>query len=523
MISEYRPLLILSPITVLGPGIGARVARGWAQSLYGRSGAHFRTYREARHLMSLSRPVLAVEDLAISYRNDRRWQSALSRISFSICREEIFGLVGESGCGKSTLALQLLGYRHPGSRIDRGRVLYKDQDLLTLPRRELDKIRGNRISFVPQNPTTALNPAIRIGHQITEGLLRHGKCLAADIPTRMRELFSGRAGPNCRSATRYPHELSGGQQQRVCIAMALACKPDLMVLDEPTTGLDVTTQEQILDLLVGLRTDLGMSMLYVTHDLSVLAEIADRVGVMYAGRMVELGPAEVVFSLPRHPYTRGLIASLPNINQHANRPARLLRGLLRRDELPDGCAFQPRCDCAEDSCAINAQDLEPGVATRHAVACQRWRSIPHASPGDSVKPMSSEQSPAFSQSVILSINDLTVAYDGSAGVLSRLLGSPQVAAVSDLSFSMARGETFALVGASGSGKSTVARAISGLLAPRSGQIVMDGRVLAASLKQRNSDELRRIQYIFHNQDVSLNPMSARAQHIVSPARGFLPP
>ena len=171
---------------------------------------------------------------------------------------------------------------------------------------------------------------------------------------------------------RYPHQLSGGQQQRVCIAMALACEPDLLVLDEPTTGLDVTTQEQIVELLADLRTRLGMSMLYVTHDLGVLAQIADRVGVMYAGRMVEIAATRELFAKPRHPYTRGLIASIPQIDRVRRKTGVILRGLLRRDQLPPGCPFQPRCDYAEASCADNPQVLEH-AGPHHEVACQRWR------------------------------------------------------------------------------------------------------------------------------------------------------
>ena len=177
-----------------------------------------------------------------------------------------------------------------------------------------------------------------------------------------------------RIGERYPHQLSGGQQQRVCIAMALACNPDLLVLDEPTTGLDVTTQEQIIELLADLRTRLGMSMLYVTHDLGVLAQIADRVGVMYAGRMVEIAATRELFAKPRHPYTRGLIASIPQIDRVRRRTGAILRGLLRRDQLPPGCPFQPRCDYAEASCAINQQVLE-AAGPFHEVACQRWRDI----------------------------------------------------------------------------------------------------------------------------------------------------
>ena len=272
--------------------------------------------------MSVPPALLEVVDLAISYRQQRGWQQVLSKVNFTIGRGEAFGLVGESGCGKSTVALQLLGYRHPSSRVDSGRVLFNGGDLLSLKRGELDRLRGDRISFVPQNPTTALNPGIRVGLQVIETLRAHGK--AHDEAAALRraiELFTLVGLPlPARLVRRYPHQLSGGQQQRVCIAMALACNPDLVVLDEPTTGLDVTTQEQIIELLIDLRARIGMSMLYVTHDLGVLSQIADRVGVMYAGHMVEIAPTAALFSQPRHPYTRGLIASIPRLDEPEGTP-----------------------------------------------------------------------------------------------------------------------------------------------------------------------------------------------------------
>jgi peptide/nickel transport system ATP-binding protein len=449
-------------------------------------------------------PLLQVSDLAVSYRQQAGWLPVLHRVNFTIGRGEAFGLVGESGCGKSTVALQLLGYRPPACRIDGGRVLFKGRDLLRLKRAELDRLRGEAISFVPQNPTTALNPGMRVGEQVAEILLAHRRAEDRVRATaRCAELFGlvGLPDPE-RLAHRFPHQLSGGQQQRVCIAMALACEPDLLVLDEPTTGLDVTTQEQIIELLIDLRRRLGMSMLYVTHDLGVLAEIADRVGVMYAGHMVEVAPTTELFGQPRHPYTRGLIASVPRIDQPEESLARPLRGLLRREELPPGCPFQPRCDFAEPSCAERHQILDP-VAPGHEVACQRWRAL-----GAPVVATAGEASPARAaagESPLLVLDRVTLAYGIAQDWLARLAGSRQFVAVKDLSLAIARGETFALVGESGSGKSTVARAVSGLLAPAAGRILLDGRGLPGLVQARSGEQRRRIQYIFQNPDASLNP------------------
>ncbi len=305
-------------------------------------------------------PLLEVRKLSVAYHQGGGWVRVVDHVSFSIGKGEAFGLVGESGCGKSTVALQLLGHRHPSVRVESGSILFKGQDLLALNRTQLDVLRGNRVSFVPQNPTTALNPGMRVGRQLTEVLAAHRPAGGGGTDRSVPELFN-LVGLTDTPAfmRRYPHQLSGGQQQRVCIAMALACEPDLVVLDEPTTGLDVTTQEQIVSLLVALRARLGMSMLYVTHDLGLLSQIADRMGVMYAGRMVEVAPTARLFLDPFHPYTRGLIASIPHMDDWSAPPSPPLRGLLQRQSLPKGCPFSPRCEYAVVDCFEERQELLP--------------------------------------------------------------------------------------------------------------------------------------------------------------------
>ena len=319
---------------------------------------------------------LAVSNLSVAYRQGPRWMRVVDEVTFAVTKGEVFGLVGESGCGKSTVALQLLGFRHPAMRTEGGAVLFEGNDLTRLLRPKLDELRGDRISYVPQNPTTALNPGIRIGNQIAEVLEAHPKALRVDdAAERVARLLPMVGLPGNRDfQRRYPHQLSGGQQQRVCIAMALACDPELVVLDEPTTGLDVTTQEQIISLLIDLRSRLSMSMLYVTHDLGLLAQIADRVAVMYAGRIVEVAPTAELFASPRHPYTRGLIGSIPRIDDSSGSPPRPMRGFLQRHSLPPGCPFSPRCDFAQQACIDNPQILEPAGKNR-TVACRRWRDI----------------------------------------------------------------------------------------------------------------------------------------------------
>ncbi|HWA48045.1 MAG TPA: ABC transporter ATP-binding protein [Dongiaceae bacterium] len=450
--------------------------------------------------------LLEVRNLSVAYRQGAGWARAVDDVSFSLRPGEVFGLVGESGCGKSTISLQLLGYRHVSMRVERGEVRFKGANLTAMSRAELDELRGDRIAFVPQNPTTALNPGIRVGQQLAEPLLAHGRSdsnNAAAIIAGILKLVGLPADPAFQR--RYPHQLSGGQQQRVCIAMALACDPDLLVLDEPTTGLDVTTQEQIIALLSELRGRIGVAMLYVTHDLALLSQIADRIGVMYAGRMVEIAPTDEIFLRPRHPYTQGLIASIPVIAEAAAR-TRPLRGLLRRRELPPGCPFAPRCDHAQERCAVERQELQE-IDDLRAVACWRWQQIAPfpADPPVVGAAVSAARAP------VLSVDHVSVVY-GPSGRGFR--------AVSDVSFEIKEGEVFALVGESGSGKSTLAKAVSGLEAPEAGGIKLRGEALAARVRDRTDLQRRLIQYIFQNPDASLNPRARIGDAISRPLVHF---
>ena len=463
------------------------------------------------------KPLVEVIDLDFAYRQGDGWARVLHGVNFVICRGEAFGLVGESGCGKSTVAYQLLGYRRDNSRIEGGRILFREQDLKLLDRPALDRLRGNRISLVPQNPTTALSPGMRVGRQLNEVLQFHDKFTGREA-RRVEDLFRLVGLPSPTSiGDRYPHQLSGGQQQRVCIAMALACEPDLIVLDEPTTGLDVTTQEQIVDLLKSLRARLGMSMLYVTHDLGVLAQIADRVGVMYAGRMVETATTGELFARPRHPYTRGLIASIPQIDKTDRAAGIALRGLLKRDQLPAGCPFQPRCDFAEAECASEVQVLET-VDQGHGVACRRWRDITAVQMRSTASMENAGRD--ILPDLILSVEGVRLGYGPRR---KWLRFSPPVDVVQELSFTIGEGETFALVGESGSGKSTVARAVSGLLAPRDGVIRFEGQRLPPLVADRSRELRRRIQYIFQNPDASLNPRARIGTILSRPVEMFFNP
>jgi peptide/nickel transport system ATP-binding protein len=319
-------------------------------------------------------PVIRVSGLTVEFKRDGSWANVLNDVSFEIERGETLGLVGESGSGKTTTAYALFGYRRPGSRIAAGRILVGNRDVLALREQKLRRIRGREIALVPQNPAGSLTPSMRIGGQLNEALEAHGIASGAKAEQRTLEALADVGLPDPRAvARRYPYELSGGQQQRVVIAMAVACAPQLLVLDEPTTALDVTTQARILRLLARLRAEHEMSMLYVTHNLGVVSQICNRVAVMYAGEIVEIAPTAELFNSPRHPYTRGLIAAVPRLAAPLQRDE-ALTGLLRREELPPGCRFAPRCRHARAECFERSQVLEPAGAS-HDVACWLWREI----------------------------------------------------------------------------------------------------------------------------------------------------
>jgi peptide/nickel transport system ATP-binding protein len=295
--------------------------------------------------------------------------------------------------------------------------------------------------------------------------------------------------------------------------MALACDPDLIVLDEPTTGLDVTTQDQIIRLLADLRRRLGAAMLYVTHDLGVLAQIADRVAVMYAGHMIEIASADTLFSAPMHPYARGLIDAVPSADEDKP-PGQPLRGLLQRDELPPGCAFAPRCDHADDFCAAVAPALAPAAAD-HMVACHRWSNIVMQSSPTVVSAGGTDDRLG---PPLLNLENVSLSY-ASRGWLSRWR-STGADVVSDVNLVIRQGEIFALVGESGSGKSTIAKAVSGVIAPRRGRIMFRGAVLPGHARKRARELLRLIQFVFQNPDASLNPRDRIADLIGRPVRLF---
>jgi peptide/nickel transport system ATP-binding protein len=475
--------------------------------------------------ISIQVPLIQAADISVDYWSQTHWVNVIYRISLEIMPGESVGLVGESGCGKTTMLYTMVGYRRPNSRISSGTITFQEQNLLKLPTKGLQHIRGRQISIVPQNPMTALSPGIRIGYQIIESLeTHHWNDAGVSQHERVVDLLSRVSLPEPEKIFhKYPHQISGGQQQRAIIAMAIACNPQLVLLDEPTTGLDVTTQAQILALLMELREKLGMAMLYATHNLGVVAQICDRIGVMYAGHLVEVATQHTLFREPRHPYTQGLIAAVPRISTSNFQQTLLLKGLLRRSQLPAGCPFGPRCEFVLPRCLEQMQLLET-IEPGHQVACWRWQEVPlfHERLSQSVNVISRRDEEAEvieTRPPLLTIENLEAGY--ATERIGNSIHRVPITIVNEITFDIRPGETFALVGESGSGKTTVARGLSGLLPYVDGKLVYDTDYdLKLSLGKRKSDLLRSVQYIFQNPDASLNPRQRISLIIGRPLQKF---
>jgi len=313
-------------------------------------------------------PLLEVTDLAVRFKGATA--NTVDGISFSVARGETLCIVGESGCGKSVSALALMGLLPmPPAEITGGKAMFDGQDLFQLQGQARADLRGDRMAMIFQEPMTSLNPAYRIGDQIAEGVLRHRQVTKAEARRRALEMLNRVKIPAAaQRLDDYPHQLSGGMRQRVMIAMALANDPDLLIADEPTTALDVTIQAQILDLMRSLQAETGTALIMITHDLGVVAEVADQVAVMYGGRIVEQGPVEALFNDPQHPYTIGLMSSIPSLGERQGRLTTIGGMVPTIETMPPGCRFAPRCPFADAKCASQPPALQT-VTARHATAC----------------------------------------------------------------------------------------------------------------------------------------------------------
>jgi peptide/nickel transport system ATP-binding protein len=423
-------------------------------------------------------------------------------VSFEIVPGEVLGLVGESGSGKTTVGLALLGHARRGLKITGGSIRLGDQSILDMDEDQLRSLRGSLVSYVPQDPASSLNPALRIGLQMREVLQAHGSGSDKDNDARIAEMMREVALPDDPAyLRRYPHELSGGQQQRIGLAMAFANRPRLIVLDEPTTGLDVTTQATVLATVRDLAAAHGVAALYVSHDLAVVAALARRVAVMYAGRIVELGLAEQLFDSAAHPYTRRLVGAIPRLTG-----GRRLVGIPgyapSPSKRPSGCAFGPRCDLHVDACDAEVPALTL-VGAEHAARCIRAEEVTKQPPITTGNPADV----TVGDHAVLTLDNV-VAYYGKAEVLH------------SINLTLEANQCLAVVGESGSGKTTTARAIAGLHRNWTGQIRLGDKPLETSARARSLETRRQIQYIFQNPYGSLNPRKTVGESIGQPLSVF---
>jgi peptide/nickel transport system ATP-binding protein len=458
-------------------------------------------------------PVLEIENLVTHIELASSVVQAVGGVSMHIEAGETLGLVGESGCGKSMTGLSIMGLLPPGGRFVGGSIKLNGQELVGLPKSELRKIRGDDITMIFQDPLTSLDPTKTIGYQVAEPVRLHRGATKQAALERAAEVLAlvGLPRPAERLAD-YPHQLSGGMRQRVMIAMALACEPKLLIADEPTTALDVTIQAQILELLDSLQSRLGMAMLLITHDMGVIAGHADRVNVMYAGRVVETSGTTTVFSRMRHPYTKALLGSIPRIEQDAATKLANIGGLPPDlSNPPPGCRFAPRCSRATEQCRAD----EPRLAGEavHSFAC--WHPVD--GPLDTAELTVTEPAPRQNGQgtaqgshypgpgePLLELLDVVKEYPATSGtLLHRKAG--RVHAVSGVSLTVSAGETFGLVGESGCGKTTIGKVIVGLERPDSGTVTLAGQSLAALRGAAQRRQRRDLQLIFQDAYSSLDP------------------
>ena len=470
----------------------------------------------------MSKSLIEVRDLTIGYTSKRGdLVHVLQDLSLQINPGETLGLVGESGCGKSTLGQAMMGYLRHGSQLLKGNVRLDDHDIFDLTAQELEAVRGQKIALIPQNAGNSLTPTMRVGKQVLEAIHLNADVSDVDAKARMLDLLAKVRLPDPEViATRYPHELSGGQQQRVVIAMALAGLPEMLVLDEPTTGLDVTTQAHILDLLRDIVAELGTAMMYISHDLGVIARVSDRVAIMYAGEIVEDASATEIFKVPAHPYTRGLLESIPRLSR-----AGIPKSMPGQPPIPGtlpGCAFAPRCTFATDLCTSESPKLETVNQTTHLVRCHHGEETIATDFSRELEQVYHTVEHRLQDEPALELSDVEITYY-RPGIMDRLgRDSEPPATVSDLTLSVQRGETLALVGESGSGKSTIVRTISGLLPAKSGRIRFEDCDLTVEVDDRPVDLCRNVQMIFQNPDASLNPRHTVAEILDQPLKLYFP-
>jgi peptide/nickel transport system ATP-binding protein len=451
------------------------------------------TTTEAPIPSSLRTAALRIENLEVAYLVRGVPREVLRGVSLEVAPGEAYGLVGESGCGKSTTAFAALRYLPTNGRITGGHVYVDGVDVTAMSARELRDLRAKRASMVYQDPGSALNPVLKIGPQVIECFTLLGQSKSQATESAMNALKHVRIADPSRVMQRYPHQLSGGMQQRVVIAMALASNPKLLVLDEPTTGLDATVEAEVLDLVRALRSETDAAILLIAHNLGVIRTMCDRVGVMYAGKVVEEGPADRVFDDPQHPYTVGLLNCLPRhgVRKDQQMLATIPGNLPQIGTALPTCVFVDRCHLATDICRSEAPPVVPVGEGRYTL-CHHADQVPQLAELGRVSGVSTLDS----HRVVLEMVDVSKTFKQQRHAVPALVG---------VDLGLEEGETLGLVGESGSGKSTLAKTMLGIHPPDAGgQVELDGRRIAGNTTKRTADDRRAVQMIFQNPDSALN-------------------
>jgi peptide/nickel transport system ATP-binding protein len=466
-------------------------------------------------------PLLSVEDLHVHFVTSRGVVRAVEGVNWEVHPGEMVALVGESGCGKSVSALTVMRLlAKPAGRVVRGRIMFEGRDLLSLDEESMRALRGRDISMIFQEPMTSLNPVLSIGLQLMEPLIIHKGMDQAQARARAVELLEmvGIPDPQ-RRLDQYPHQFSGGMRQRVMIAIGLACNPRLIIADEPTTALDVTIQAQILQLMQTLSRDLGIAMVVITHNLGIVARYADRVNVMYAARMAEQGSAAALFAKPLHPYTVGLLRSVPRLDRPRGARLATIDGLPPNLMAPPpGCRFAARCAARQAACETILPEIET-IEPDHGSACLRAAELATLGPQAIGLPADAQAATTvqkdFAGEPLLAVEGIKTWFEVGRGIGKR--GRAVVRAVDDVSFSLHAGETLGLVGESGCGKTTVGRTLLRLEREVAGRIVYDGMDITRANAAQMQQYRRAVQVIFQDPYSSLNPRMTIGDIIAEPA------
>lgn len=459
--------------------------------------------------------LLEVKDLRVNYETPEATVRAINGVSFGIERGNIYGIVGESGCGKSTLAFAIIQYLDENGYIDSGKVFYRGEDLANKSRSELQSIWGNEIAMVYQDPTASLNPSMRVGEQIAEvSRVHEGLSWKEAHEKAVNTLGEVHIQDPESTADRYSHQLSGGMKQRVSIAMSLMANPDLLILDEPTTNLDVTTEAKILDMVEELKDQFNAAMLYITHDLGVVARSSDVVEVMYAGEIIERSSVRELFSHPLHPYTEGLLKCIPHPedDESLGRLNPIGGSVPDLTDLPEGCSFANRCPYRKKKCT----EADPGLEVRgelHEASCHfAPLSEAEVTRPEMLETLPEEEGELYpwerseeGEGKTLEINEVRKYFSQSSGWELSLRGSQEVKAVDGVSLDLEGSQTLGVVGESGCGKTTLARSVIGLEEITSGEIKFKSTDISTPVESRERSVLKRIQIIFQDPRSTLNP------------------